>query len=423
MEKLNLETVNPELADIVLSVAEECDSRYCGGMVFKIPPIKIKLIFDGHEIELSNADELERTKKELNELKRKINQLINHDATTGYITAYKMCGDIDSELTRKIRYRTYENVPYLLYQQKIDICKKYAEVNQTDAMNILEEITKIQYKMVKSGESFDPFEVFQTFIKAYEPDRKEYLKNRMMWFYENQKQYDGVIYWEKIFLPILENQYNKHIGFWGEIVFDILITQKEFDKAQEFLDIWEQNEISTPTLEDIIFNPELSFIESNKQRLNYLRKGYYFYDSYTKVLCYDDLVITGSKKEIASIKKKYKETISKFRKCLTIIQVYKSKFEDKNDDYASACEEEISLIPDILAYTNEIKEYASYRDHYGQTIGYDTFKELSIYYQKQNRISDAIRVCKKGIECGYIDDGTKSGMYGRLQRLLKKAQQ
>ena len=39
---------------------------------------------------------------------------------------------------------------------------------------------------------------------------------------------------------------------------------------------------------------------------------------------------------------------------------------------------------------------------------------------KQNRISDAIRVCEKGIECGYIDDGTKAGMYGRLQRLLKK---
>jgi len=55
-------------------------------------------------------------------------------------------------------------------------------------------------------------------------------------------------------------------------------------------------------------------------------------------------------------------------------------------------------------------------------MGYGIFRELSIYYQKQNRISDAIRVCKKGIECGYIDDGTKFGMYGRLERLLKKVE-
>ena len=101
-------------------------------------------------------------------------------------------------------------------------------------------------------------------------------------------------------------------------------------------------------------------------------------------------------------------------------QVYNSKFEVKNDDYINACEEEIAIIPNILTYVNEIKKHASYKDPWGQTMGYGIFRELSIYYQKQNRISDAIRVCKKGIECGYIDDGTKFGMYGRLERLLKK---
>lgn len=276
MEKLNLEMVNPELADIVLDVAEECDQRYCDRMEFKIPPIKIKIVIDGHEIEISNVEELERKGKERDELKRKITQLINNDATTGYIKAYKMCGDIDNELTRKIRYRTFESVSYLLYQQKIDICKKYAEINKTDATNILEKITELQYEMVKCGESFDPIEVFQNFRKTYEPNGKEYHKSRMMWFYNNKKAKDGVIYWEKIFLPILVNKYNDNIGFWGEIVFDILVNKKEFDKAQKFLDIWEQNELSTTPPEDVIFNLELSFIESNKQRLIFLRKGYFF---------------------------------------------------------------------------------------------------------------------------------------------------
>ena len=422
MGELNLEIISPELADIVLDVAEECDQRYCDRMEFKIPPIKIKIVIDEHEFEISNAEELERKEKERDELKRKIAQLINNDATTGYVKAYKMCGDIDSELTRKIRYRTFESVSSLLYQQKIDICKKYAEINKTDASNILEKITELQYEMVKCGEPFDSFEVFQNFRKAYELNGDEYHKSRMMWFYNNKKAKDGIIYWAKIFLPILENKYTDNIGFWGEIIFDILITQKAFYKAEKFLNIWEQNVLNTTPSEDIIFNLELSFIESNKQRLPFLRKGYYFYEAYTKVICYDDLIITGSRKKVASIKKKYKETISKFRECLTIIQVYNSKFEVKNDDYINACEEEIAIIPNILTYVNEIKKHASYKDPWGQTMGYGIFRELSIYYQKQNRISDAIRVCKKGIECGYIDDGTKFGMYGRLERLLKKVE-
>lgn len=134
--------------------------------------------------------------------------------------------------------------------------------------------------MVKCGEPFDSFEVFQNFRKAYELNGDEYHKSRMMWFCNNKKQNDGIIYWAKIFLPILENKYTDNIGFWGEIIFDILITQKAFYKAEKFLNIWEQNVLNTTPSEDIIFNLELSFIESNKQRLPFLRKGYYFYEAY-----------------------------------------------------------------------------------------------------------------------------------------------
>ena len=61
MGELNLEIISPELADIVLDVAEECDQRYCDRMKFKIPPIKIKIVIDEHEFEISNAEELEAT--------------------------------------------------------------------------------------------------------------------------------------------------------------------------------------------------------------------------------------------------------------------------------------------------------------------------------------------------------------------------
>lgn len=133
--------------------------------------------------------------------------------------------------------------------------------------------------MVKNGECFDALEVFQTFRKAYElSGKEEYHKNRLMWLYNSKKLQDGVIYWAKIFLPVFENVYEDNIGFWGEIIFDILIIQKEFDEAEKFLDRWEQNELGTTPSKEIIFNVQLNFIESNKQRIRYLRKGYHFWD-------------------------------------------------------------------------------------------------------------------------------------------------
>ena len=65
MEELDLETVNPELADIVLGVAEECDSRFCDGGTIKIPAYRIKLVINGYEMEISNEEELERKEKNL----------------------------------------------------------------------------------------------------------------------------------------------------------------------------------------------------------------------------------------------------------------------------------------------------------------------------------------------------------------------
>ena len=76
MKELDFEKVNPELAEVVLGVAEECDSTYCDRMVIKMPPIKLKLIVDGHEIEISNEEELEREEKERNTLKDKIRSFI-----------------------------------------------------------------------------------------------------------------------------------------------------------------------------------------------------------------------------------------------------------------------------------------------------------------------------------------------------------
>lgn len=426
MKELDFEKVNPELAEVVLSVAEECDSRYCDRMVIKMPPIKLKLIVDGHEIEISNEEELEREEKERNTLKDKIRSFIKNDPQIGYIKAYELCGDIDNELTRRIRYYCYKKISFLSCWQKIEICKKYADIKKIDEQRILEEITQLQYDMVKNNEDFDALEIFRTYRKTYELCEDDYCKNRMRWLYQNRKMNDGVCYWGKIFLPVFEGVYDSNFGFWGEYVFDILINQKEYDRAERFLAKWEKNELSTTPSEDIMFNTELCFIESNKQRLPFLRVGHQFPDSYEKVIFYDCLsVFENNKEKVALIKRKYRKLIQQYREYLTRQRVFYSidtinGVNTYSNEYLVVSEEIIAIFPSIVSYINEISKYASFDDRYEKIPGSYIFKTLSIYYQKQNRFDDAIRICEKAIECGCIDDGTKSGMYGRLERLQKK---
>lgn len=52
---------------------------------------------------------------------------------------------------------------------------------------------------------------------------------------------------------------------------------------------------------------------------------------------------------------------------------------------------------------------------------FPTFKTLVIIYEQEKDYESAIAVCKRAIAEGQERDGTKSGMTGRLERLLKKA--
>ena len=45
------------------------------------------------------------------------------------------------------------------------------------------------------------------------------------------------------------------------------------------------------------------------------------------------------------------------------------------------------------------------------------YSELAKYYTKIGKYEDALRVCDSAIACGYINDGTKTGMYGRKERI------
>ena len=51
---------------------------------------------------------------------------------------------------------------------------------------------------------------------------------------------------------------------------------------------------------------------------------------------------------------------------------------------------------------------------------FPTFKRLAIIYEKQKKYDEAIAVCQRAIELGFVDDGTDGQMPGRIARLMKK---
>lgn len=51
---------------------------------------------------------------------------------------------------------------------------------------------------------------------------------------------------------------------------------------------------------------------------------------------------------------------------------------------------------------------------------FPTFKRLAIIYEKQKKYDEAIAICQRAIELGYVDDGTDGQMPGRIARLMKK---
>lgn len=48
------------------------------------------------------------------------------------------------------------------------------------------------------------------------------------------------------------------------------------------------------------------------------------------------------------------------------------------------------------------------------------FKQLAIIYENREQYDEAISVCEKAIEYGFVDDGTKGKMPERITRLMQK---
>lgn len=62
-----------------------------------------------------------------------------------------------------------------------------------------------------------------------------------------------------------------------------------------------------------------------------------------------------------------------------------------------------------------------YREpEYFPVVTVEPFKQYSIICEKEGNIPEAVWACRQAISLGFIADGTKGGMQGRLDKLMRK---
>lgn len=128
---------------------------------------------------------------------------------------------------------------------------------------------------------------------------------------------------------------------------------------------------------------------------------------------------------IEALNKKYRpimdrhlELLEKIGQKYTVARELEGYDSPDMDQVITLCEQDISLVGDILEYSRQYDEIRG-RD-YKQPMPYEAFKRLSIIYEKRGEYEQAAMVCKRALDMGITRDGTDGGMLGRFARLSKK---
>jgi len=233
----------------------------------------------------------------------------------------------------------------------------------------------------------------------------------------------------KAFRKIDKSKYSSEL-------FDIFLELKMYPEAQKILKVLSQ-EIKMSEKQQL---SKRAWIESQSYRMKYYIQGYVFQDNWTSVDFYDYIRIVDSnlEQEVGSFLDRYQKVISKHRECITDIRLYEYASDCNDNDtfslWVAACERELTIIPKIIKFIDSFRKrfrgiitedqvYNTYEifncDKY-KLANCIVYKKLAMYYTGIERYDDALRVCDAALACGYLDDGTKSGMVGRKQRIERK---
>ena len=128
-------------------------------------------------------------------------------------------------------------------------------------------------------------------------------------------------------------------------------------------------------------------------------------------------------KEQQQVERKYNDIVSKHYTLLEKIEEQYSIainqptiYTEETTKCISLCMQDIEIAPQFMEY---LKEDAIVNHKKLEIPVYSSFQKLSLLYEKQGDINNAIMPCQRAIELGFLKDGTKSGYKGRIARLNK----
>lgn len=129
-------------------------------------------------------------------------------------------------------------------------------------------------------------------------------------------------------------------------------------------------------------------------------------------------------RELDALKRKYSTIENKHFSLLEKESTTYSQLCKTNNWMGKDAERLVKICLDDIALADRMRdcwlEEKKIQHTGGELPHYPAFETLVKTYEKQGRFSDAIQVCKKAIDLGFSDDGTKGGMQGRIERLEKK---
>lgn len=128
---------------------------------------------------------------------------------------------------------------------------------------------------------------------------------------------------------------------------------------------------------------------------------------------YDDIGIDEIAEKLAN---KYYDHMDKIQKKWSVLYNLRAFQNDMAIEFEQSCKENIQ----------EWVEYKSYCEKKGflteMAVHYvPAYVRLSMLYERQGRLLEAIQICVEAIQNGAYNDHNSSSMYGRLARLIKKS--
>lgn len=127
----------------------------------------------------------------------------------------------------------------------------------------------------------------------------------------------------------------------------------------------------------------------------------------------DNYINYWSNPEYVKAEIMYHKNIERIEVMYSILNNSKTYFGDSADKFLELCIDGTLLISNYkkvcLKFNVSVPEFST--AHY----------RLAMFYEKRKEYTKGITICVDAIKNGYHNDGTKGQMYGRLARLMRKA--